>query len=81
MYQVNPMELISKIKQGQNPEQLMLFVLESQASSNPIMANLLNMAKEGRSADIEQFARNIAQEKGIDFDKEFARFKKQYFGL
>lgn len=80
-YQVNPMQLISQIKRGQNPEQLMMQILEGQAATNPVMGNLLNMAKEGRTADIEAFARNIAKEKGIDFDKEFSKFKKQYFGL
>ena len=38
--------------------------------------NLLNLAKNGRSADIEQIARNLAKQKGIDFDKEFAAFKE-----
>lgn len=80
-YQVNPMELIAQIRQGKNPEQLLMGILESGAMSNPIYANLLTMAKEGRTADIEAFARNVAKEKGIDFDKEFSRFKKQYFGL
>ena len=80
-YPVNPMELISKIRQGANPQQLMMGILESQAGQNPLMANLLQMAKDGRTADIEAFARNVAKEKGIDFDKEFSRFKKQYFGL
>lgn len=79
--QVNPAELISQIRQGQNPQQLMLNILESQASANPIVDNLLTLAKENRTADIEAFARNIAKERGIDFDKEFSRFKKQYFGL
>ena len=78
---VNPMELIAQIRRGQNPQQLMLGILESQAAQNPIYANLLQMAKDGRTADIEAFARNVAKEKGIDFDKEFSRFKKQYFGL
>ena len=81
MYQVNPMELIAQIRQGKNPQQLMLSILEANASSNPVYANLLSMAKDGRTADIEAFARNVAKEKGIDFDKEFSRFKKQYFGL
>lgn len=80
-YPVNPMELIMQIRQGKNPQQLMMGILESQASANPIYANLLTLAKEGRTADIEAFARNVAKEKGIDFDKEFSRFKKQYFGL
>ena len=81
MYNVNPMDLIMQIRQGKNPQQLMLSILESGASANPVMANLLTMAKDGRTADIEAFARNVAKEKGIDFDKEFSRFKKQYFGL
>lgn len=81
MYNVDPMQLILKIKRGENPQQLMLSILENQAASNPVMNNLLTMAKENRTADIEQFARNVAAERGIDFDKEFSRFKKQYFNL
>ena len=81
MYQVNPMELIQQIRQGKNPQQLMMQVLETRAQNNPVCANLLNMAKEGRTADIEAFARNVAKERGIDFDKEFSKFKKQYFGF
>jgi hypothetical protein len=81
MYEVNPMALIAQIKQGKNPQQLLLGILEGQAAQNPIYANLLNLAKENRTADIEQFARNLAKERGIDFDKEFSQFKKQYFGL
>lgn len=81
MYEVNPMTLIAQIKQGKNPQQLLLGILEGQAAQNPIYANLLNLAKENRTADIEQFARNLAKERGIDFDKEFSQFKKQYFGL
>lgn len=80
-YNVNPMTLIQQIKQGRNPEQLLMGILEGNAAENPIMANLLQMARQGRTADIEAFARNVAREKGIDFDKEFAKFKKQYFGL
>ena len=80
-YPVNPMQLIMQIRQGKNPQQLLMGILEDQASSNPIMANLLTMAKDGRTAEIEAFARNVAREKGVDFDKEFSKFKKTYFGL
>lgn len=80
-YNVDPLQLLRQIKQGKNPEQLMMDILEQEASSNPIVSNLLTMAKENRSADIEQFARNLAKEQGIDFDKEFSQFKKRYFGL
>lgn len=80
-YNVNPMHLIMQIKQGKNPQQLIMDILEGEASNNPIMGNLLTMAKENRTADIEKFARNLAKEQGIDFDKEFSKFKKQYFGF
>lgn len=80
-YNVNPMYLIMQIKQGKNPQQLMMDILEGEASNNPIMGNLLTMAKENRTVDIENFARNLAKEQGIDFDKEFSKFKKQYFGF
>ena len=42
----------------------------------PIGDNLINMVKEGRTADIEQFARNFSKQNGKDFDKEFKEFKK-----
>lgn len=80
-YNVDPVYLIAQMRQGKNPQQLMIDILEGEASTNPIMGNLLSMAKDNRTADIERFARNLAKEQGIDFDKEFSRFKKQYFGL
>ena len=80
MYQVNPMQLIQLVKNGRNPQQLMLGILQQQAPTNPIYNNLLTMARENRTADIEKFARNLAKEQGIDFDKEFKAFR-QYYGL
>lgn len=78
--QVNPMELITMIKNGQNPQQLMMSVLDKQAQNNPIYSNLKTMAKEGRTKDIERFARNMAESQGLDFDKEFNAFRRK-FGL
>ena len=77
MMQVNPMQLIQAIKSGQNPQQLMLSILEGQMSNTPMGANLLNLAKNGNNREIEQIARNISKQRGIDFDKEFAAFRQQ----
>ena len=79
-YQVNPMQLIQMIKQGKNPQQLLMSILESQAGNNPVSANLLEMIKLKRTGDIENFARNYFASNGLDFDKEFIAFKQQ-FGL
>ena len=78
MYPVNPLMLIQMMKSGQNPQQLLMSILEGQAGTNPISANLLDMVKENRKGDIEQFARNYFASNGMGFDREFNAFKKTY---
>ena len=73
---VNPMQLIQMIKSGQNPQQLVMNILEQQMQNTTMGANLLSLAKQNRSADIEQIARNLCQQSGRDFDKEFNAFKQ-----
>ena len=79
MYNVDPNRLIQMIRQGQNPQQLMLSVLEGQAGS-PMGRNLLNLARNGQTAEIEKIARNLCKERGVDFDQEFMKFR-QMFGI
>lgn len=74
---MNPMQIIAMIKNGQNPQQLVLSMLENQMGGTPMGDNLLTMARNGQSADIEKFARNLFESRGIDFDKEFTSFKSQ----
>ena len=75
MYPVNPNRLIQMIKQGQNPQQLMLSILESQAST-PMGANLLKLVRNGQTQEIEKIARNLCKERGVDFDQEFTKFRR-----
>lgn len=77
MYPVNPNVLIQMIKQGQNPQQLMLAILQGQAG-NPLGRNLLNLAQSGQTAELEKVVRNLyAQQGGQNFDEEFRAFKQQ----
>lgn len=73
--QVDYMKLLQAIRSGANPQQLVMGMLEGQMASTPMGKNLLQLVKENRTSEIEQIARNICAEKGIDFDKEFASFK------
>lgn len=75
-----PQDLIKMIKNGKNPQQLMLGILEKLAQNNPMATNLLEMAKQGDSASLEQFARNYVKSQGKDFDTEFKAFRDT-FGL
>ena len=44
---------------------------------NPIARNAIQMAQKGDSKGIEQMARNLCKEKGIDADKAFESIKSQ----
>lgn len=77
MFPVDPKMLIQMIRQGKNPQQLMLSVLQGQAYNSPLGMNLLNLAQQGRTDELEKVVRNIySQQGGQDFDKEFEAFKR-----
>jgi hypothetical protein len=42
--------------------------------------NLLNLARNGQTTEIEKIARNLCKERGMDFDQEFMKFR-QMFGI
>ena len=73
----DPVKAIQMIRSGANPEQLMIKFLENEMQNTPMGVNLLNLAKNNRSAEIEQFARNVMQQQGVDFDTEFNAFKQK----
>lgn len=77
MQQVDPNVLINMIKNGKNPQQLMLSILSNRAGSSPVYQNLLTLAQQGRTQEIEQFARNLVESRGLDFDKEFEAFRQR----
>ena len=74
----NMIDFIKVVKQG-NPQAFVMNVLQQDAQKgNPIAVNLIQMINSGDLRGIEQVARNIAKEKGIDFDKEFNSFKQMF---
>jgi hypothetical protein len=62
------------IANGGTPEKLLSEIM----LKNPMMNNLIRMAKSGNTQDIENFARNVFREQGRDFDAEFSEFKKNF---
>ena len=75
MYNVDPNVLIQMIRSGQNPQQLLMSVLGQ--NNSPLTQNLLQLARQGNSQEIEKIVRNLYTQKGgTDFDKDFMAFKK-----
>jgi hypothetical protein len=45
--------------------------------NTPMGQNLMRLVKENRPKEIEQIARNLLNQKGLDFDIEFTAFKQK----
>lgn len=71
------MQFMQMVRSGGNPQQMMMNMLQQQASGSPIGQNLLKMAQNNDGKGIEQVARNLCAQRGLDFDTEFAAFKRQ----
>lgn len=75
----NNMQAFMQIIKNGNPQELVINMLQKDAQrGNQIAGTLIQMINSGDSQGIERVARNIAKEKGIDFDKEFNSFKRMF---
>ena len=73
---MNPMQMLQGMR---NPQQFLQQMMgNNSVMKNPIARNAMQMAQRGDSKGIEQMARNLCKEKGIDFDKSFSDFKNQF---
>ena len=62
-----------------NPQQFLQQVMNnSQMMQNPIIKNTVQMAQIGDAKGIEQLARNLCKEKGINADDMFNQMKNNF---
>lgn len=72
---MNPMQMLQGMR---NPQQFLQQMMgNSIVMKNPIARNAIQMAQKGDSKGIEQMARNLCKENGIDADKVFESFKSK----
>ena len=72
----NPIQLIKMAMGKGNPKEMVMNILKN--NSNHVCSNLINMMEKNDEKGIEEFARNICKEKGIDFDKDFTDFMNNF---
>jgi len=68
---MNPIQLVQLL--NTNPQQFVRQAL----GNNPMAGNLINLIGNKDSKGLEQMARNMAKEKGIDADKLFNTYKEK----
>ena len=74
---INPMQFM-QIMQSKNPQQALMNVLNQQSRNNPILKNVFDMVQNGDSKGVEEMARNLAKEKGINADEAVQQIRKQF---
>lgn len=68
---INPMQIMGLLK-AKNPQAAVMQLL--QGNSNPMIQNLVQMANQGNSQGIQQFAQNYFNQMGRDFNSEMSSF-------
>ena len=74
----NAFQFIDMIKNQSNPQEFVVNMLRANAKQNPVFNNIIHLIEEGNTKEIESIVRNIATERGIDFDTEFNSFKQMF---
>lgn len=73
---ISPIEMIKKqLMGGMTPQSILQ---KMNFGNNPMMNNLMEMQKKGDTKGIENFARNMFKEKGLNFDEEYAKFRNNF---
>lgn len=70
---------IMQMFKGGNPQQFIQQIMgNNQIMSNPMAKNVIDMAQNGNMQGIEQMARNLCKEKGLDADQVMQQIKSGY---
>lgn len=72
----NLMQLLGMLKGG-NPQQILGNIINKHAKDNPMMGNVIGMVQNRDSKGLEEFARNLAKEKGLNYDEMSQEIRKQ----
>lgn len=74
---MNPINIFQMMKAG--PKQFIRQMMgNNQMMSNPIMKNALGMVQSGNMRGVEQMARNLCKEKGLNADEVFNQVKGKF---
>lgn len=73
---MNPMQMLQGMR---NPQQFLQQMMGNNiVMSNPMARNAMQMAQKGDSKGIEQMARNLCKEKGLNADDVFNQIKSRF---
>lgn len=74
---MNPISIFQMMKAG-SKQFIQQMMGNNQIMSNPIMKNALGMVQSGNMRGVEQMARNLCKEKGLNADEVFNQVKGKF---
>lgn len=72
----NPLQMIGMLNGKNNPQQMMGQMMTQQLQSNPLFQRAQQMAQGKSPQELEQVAKNLCQQRGIDLDSAMNQFKQ-----
>lgn len=75
---MNPLNIFQMMKNGSPQQFLQQMMGNNQVMRNPLMKNTIEMAQKGDMQGIEQMARNLCKEKGLNADDVINQIKSKF---
>lgn len=72
----NPMQMMGMLNGRSNPQQMVSQIMSQQLQGNPLFQRAQEMARGKSPQELEQVARNLCQQRGIDLDSAMNQFKQ-----
>lgn len=76
---MNLLQMIGMMRSG-NPQEIATNFIKQNMGNNPMANNLMQMINNGDAKGVENMARNLAREKGIDVNQALSMIGKQFNG-
>lgn len=63
---------------GNGMQEMMLKMMQGQLQNNPLFRRAQQMADGKSEKELEQIAKNLCEQRGINIDQAMGQFKKQF---
>lgn len=63
---------------GNGMQEMMLKMMQGQLQNNPLFRRAQQMADGKSEKELEQIAKNLCEQRGINIDRAMEQFKKQF---
>ena len=77
MMPMNPMQIIRMMQSG-NPQQMIQSMFGDIINKNPMLTNMMNLAKNNDAEGVRNIANNLFSSQNRDFNREFSDFMSNF---